>query len=267
MMKRLIFPAVLIVLGCLALGQDFSSIAPFESVINQSYARLEENINVTVIDPPLDTEPSSVVIVVHGLLQSVEEVIPLVKVVQNAGLNTTRFLVPQAPSNWVDRYRVFGPSWYNVPESSDGPFPDDQIINAANVISKLADAQVNETGIPRTKMALVGLSQGGQISLTSYLRHEWAAVLGLSTSMILPERYPAELTNASISAPAFLVHGAEDKIIPIEIARLSNSLLLSYGRNSTLLELEGERHGLESEDAQMTVTVTTLKFLRDNLYE
>ena len=263
-MKIVTFTALCAAIVCAAADQDLVLPRPPEAFINASYAQLAQNINVSIVDPP-QGEPDSIAVVLHGLFQPAESVLELVTVIQAAGLNTTRFVIPRAPNNWVDRFQFYGASWYNAPVNISDTLPADQILNAADVISTVADSQANETGIPRSKMVVAGISQGGNIALTTYLRHEWGAALGLSTALVLEERYPAEMTNDSMSAPALLVHGTEDVIIPIPLARLSNNLLQSYGRISNLLEIPGEGHDLDSLAARIQTTAASLSFIKQSL--
>jgi phospholipase/carboxylesterase len=85
-------------------------------------------------------------------------------------------------------------------------------------------------GLPRERIVLAGFSQGGAVALHAGLAGSGrlAGVLGLST--YLPAA--AQLAAAgpiAVDVPVCLMHGSDDPVIPIAVARASTAVLRAEG--------------------------------------
>lgn len=231
----------------------------FAADVNASYFQLQEDIKVTTIEA-LSGNPTSVVFVLHGVGTAVEQITPFVLGLQALGLVNTRFVLPQAPERFVTAYNGTFFSWFDILSLDFSFEPKDQIVFAGSVVSELADEQAALLNIPRSKIAIVGLSQGGAIGFATYFRDIWGTMIGISTALSIRDSYPAELRSGPFGHVQ-LYHGTNDTTIPIQFARLSRDLIASYGVSVSLAEFEGETHFLSRNETQLAVSLGTATIL------
>lgn len=99
-------------------------------------------------------------------------------------------------------------------------------------------------GVPRSRIALAGFSQGGVIALHLALRSEsrFASVMALSTYVHDHEHLADEISFASIDTPVFMAHGQMDPMIPIARAVTSREALTGLG-----YDVEWHEYGMGHE--------------------
>jgi phospholipase/carboxylesterase len=141
-----------------------------------------------------------------------------------------RFLVicPQGPHE-VEIGAINGYGWY---ETKLGGKPDEEKIDAA--VDELR-AFINEAcgryPVDRSKIALVGFSQGGMMAYNLAMRwpDKFAALVGISTSFpeYLVER--ATKREAIAKLPTMVQHGRVDEALSITKAKKSVELLRELG--------------------------------------
>jgi phospholipase/carboxylesterase len=158
--------------------------------------------------------PSGVLIWLHGLGADGHDFEPVVPLLRRPDL---RVVLPHAPVRPVTinggmRCR----SWYDIRQLAPGPDRESavDIRHSAEQVSRLVQAQRTE-GIPAHRIALVGFSQGGAIALHVALRwpERLAAVVALSTYLVLENTLDAERADASTGMPAFFGHGSFDNVV------------------------------------------------------
>lgn len=186
------------------------------------------------------------VILLHGLSAKVQQVAPIVTLAQINGLDRTRFILPQAPDAYVKYRDQVEPSWYNI----DGTNPraqehEDEILKAAARIDKIIAGEYAR-GIPNGNVAVVGMSQGGGVALTVYMRsnERLAGVIGLSTYLPLAFTYPDAQSSTNKDVPLLMVHGSKDDVVEIEWARASVDKMKQSGRSVDFKVIEGAPHVL-----------------------
>ena len=130
---------------------------------------------------------------------------------------------------------------------------------AAAKLNKMAEIEEEVHGISRDRIAVFGVSQGGAMASTLYMRYKYKSIVSLIGYLPINSTYPAEMTDDSASAPLLMYHGDQDEIVPVEAARLSAQIMQNLGRNVTYIELEGESHALKSFPQ---VLVASAEFLR-----
>jgi predicted esterase len=174
-------------------------------------------------------------VMVHGRGATAESILTLVP-----ALNAKRFafLAPQASGN----------TWY--PNSFLAPIPS----NEPGISSGLAAiedviAQIEEAGIPRERIMLLGFSQGACLSLEFAARHamRYGGIACLSGGLIGPDGTPREYTGSFDGTPAFL--GCSDVDFHIPAVRVSESaaVIKRMGANVTMKLYPGMGH-LVNED-------------------
>lgn len=158
--------------------------------------------------------PAGVVVWLHGLGADGHDFSSVVPVLDRPDL---RFVMPHAP---VRPVTINGGapcrSWYDIRQLAPGPdreSPSDIRTSAAAVGQLIQDAL--DAGTPANRIALVGFSQGGAIALHTALRwpERLAAVVALSTYLVLETTLTAERSPASTGMPAFFGHGTLDQVV------------------------------------------------------
>lgn len=113
------------------------------------------------------------------------------------------------------------------------------------------DAELARHGLPASKVALVGFSQGTMMALHVGLRRDEtpAAIVGFSGMLVLEEGKEADSLKPQIRArpPILLVHGDQDDVIPIEALFLSGEALAAAEVPCEWHLSLGIGHGIDGE--------------------
>ncbi len=181
------------------------------------------------------------VIWLHGLGADGHDFEPIVPMLE-LGV-AVRFVFPHAP---VRPVTINGGmemrAWYDID-------PRQPLAGTADIresADAVADLVCHEEarGVPRSRIALAGFSQGGVVALHLALRSEsrFAGVLALSTYVHDHERLADEISFASIDMPVFMAHGQMDPMIPITRAITSREALIALG-----YDVEWHEYGMGHE--------------------
>jgi phospholipase/carboxylesterase len=179
----------------------------------------------------IETAPSprAAIIWLHGLGADANDFLPIIGEFRLP--SGVRFVFPNAPHRpvtinggmvmraWYD-IRGFGPE---APEDSAG------VAASAASVRGLVEREIGR-GIARERIVLAGFSQGGAIVLHAGLlgSGRLAGVLGLSTYLAAA----ASLATAgpvATDVPVRLMHGSDDPVIPLALARASTATLRALG--------------------------------------
>lgn len=190
---------------------------------------------------PVAAVANTVVIALHGFGGTAAS---LLKVAQQIGaterLKRARFVFVQAPKG-----KLGVPSWYDEIDNRE------QVVSAARNIDAVAEIQRKVYGIRAKRVFLFGVSQGGALALTVYLRHKVGAAFIFSGFLPIAETYPEEMTADSKNAPVVMVHGDKDTSVPVKFARQTRDLLVALQRPVRYVEYAGEGHLLEGVEEQV----------------
>ena len=129
-----------------------------------------------------------------------------------------RFLFPNAPPIPVTiNDGMVMPAWYDILEMDLERRHDEAGVLRSNGYVEALIARENERGIPTSRIALCGFSQGGAIAVHAGLRHResLAGILGLSTYMVRSESLDDERSEANAKTPILLAHGSMDPMVPM----------------------------------------------------
>jgi phospholipase/carboxylesterase len=177
-------------------------------------------------------DPDASVIWMHGLGDSGHgwsQAVP--ELALPAGL-AVRFVFPHAPAMPVTINQGYVmPAWYDLRAADLQRLPDLAGVRASRDRIEALVAAERARGVPSSRIALAGFSQGGAIALYAGLRHaeRLAAVVGLSTYLIDGESLPAEASAANRDVPVLMAHGTHDPMIPIARAEASRDALVAMG--------------------------------------
>lgn len=175
------------------------------------------------------------IVMVHGRGATAESILTLVPALDVDGF---AFLAPQASGN------TWYPNSFLAPISGNEPGISSGLAAIGDVI-----AEIEESGIPRGKIILLGFSQGGCLSLEFAARHatRYGGIACLSGGLIGPDGTPRDYTGNFDGTPAFL--GCSDVDFHIPAVRVSESaaILKRMGASVTMKLYPGMGH-LVNED-------------------
>jgi phospholipase/carboxylesterase len=173
---------------------------------------------------PRSGQTKRLVVFLHGYGADGNDLIEIGRQWQ-AWLPDTAFFAPNAPEIVP---QSMGRQWF--PLTFRDPHERWRGVNHAGpTLNALLDAELAQHGLPASKLALVGFSQGAMMALHVGLRRPQAlaAIVGYSGLLVLEEgKDPASL-KAGVRAkpPILLVHGDRDDLIPLEALFLSAEAL------------------------------------------
>ena len=145
-----------------------------------------------------------VAILVHGRGASAEDILSLTRELR---VKDIAYLAPQAADGSWYPYTFLAPIERNEPGLS----------SALQVLSSLVQ-EAGVQGVPTSRIALMGFSQGACLSLEFAARHaqRYAAVIGLSGGLIGPPGTPRDYRGKLDGTPVFLGCSDIDPHIPLE---------------------------------------------------
>jgi len=188
----------------------------------------------------LDTAPSPrySIIWLHGLGADGSDFVPIAEEMNL--VKGVRYFFPHAPKQAVTiNGGLIMRAWYDITENDLLTAPgagssinqDASGIHVSQAAVEKFIALERQRGIPSTHIFLAGFSQGGVIALQTGLRHtnQLGGIIALSTYLALAETLAAEASIASKSTPVFMAHGRNDPVVPYNIGKASQEILLQQG--------------------------------------
>jgi phospholipase/carboxylesterase len=181
------------------------------------------------IERELGQDIDCAIVWLHGLGADAGDFLPII---DELGLPPgVRFVFPNAPFRPVTinggmRMRA----WYDIRGFGPGSSEDAAGLAAsAAAVRGLVEREVAR-GIARRRVVLAGFSQGGAVALHAGLAGSGrlAGILGLST--YLPSAGLLEAAGpVATEVPVRLMHGSDDPVIPLALARSSAAALRALG--------------------------------------
>lgn len=181
----------------------------------------------------IETAPtvSASVIWLHGLGADGNDFVPVVPAMPLAGMGL-RFIFPHAP---VRAVTVNGGmamrAWYDIlAMGNERRINEAHLREAAQQVETLIQRE-RERGIPRSRIVLIGFSQGGAVAYHCGLTaaQPVAGLALLSTYRVNPAAFPCQSANRS--TPVFCAHGSYDDVVPLDLGQRSYRSLLDEGLN------------------------------------
>ncbi|MCK0207833.1 phospholipase [Starkeya koreensis] len=176
--------------------------------------------------PPRSGRPATaLVVLLHGYGADGRDLIDLGEYWAPL-LPDAAFVSPHAPEPLA--VAPVGRQWFGYVERDDRErWTGVQSAHAA--LDGFLDAELARLGLPGSRLALVGFSQGTMMALHTGLRRKVApaGIVGFSGIHVLPPERAMEAFDAEIVArpPVLLVHGDLDQIVPpIALPRAVESL-------------------------------------------
>ena len=177
------------------------------------------------------SKPEASVIWLHGLGADGYDFEPVAFQLTETAPLPVRFILPHAPSLPVTvNGGMLMPAWFDIVEMANPGKTDWSGIEATREkIERLIKREI-QLGIPSQKLVLAGFSQGGAIALHTGLRYDQqlAGILALSTHIgDANESTLPSLHAANMDTPLLMIHGQDDPIIPISLAKASRDTLIN----------------------------------------
>jgi phospholipase/carboxylesterase len=177
-------------------------------------------------------QPTFSIIWMHGLGADGHDFEPLVPELVERGMPSLRFIFPHAPVRPVtlnNGYRMR--AWYDIVGIDRRSAEDFAGMQAsADAIGALVRRE-NAAGIPSTRIAIAGFSQGGAMALHVVTRatEEFAGVIALSCYLPQSRELATRKHTANDSTPFFMAHGVQDPVVPYLLGDESRAELQKAG--------------------------------------
>ena len=161
--------------------------------------------------------PQSLVVLIHGYGASGDDLIGLAREWQPL-LPETAFVAPHAPER-LPYGGMGGYQWFHLTLQDEAElWPG--VCRAAPDLDAFIDRELSRHALDGASLALAGFSQGTMMALHAGLRRSvpCAGIIGYSGALAGPEHLAGEITARP---PVLLVHGEEDKVIPVGAMHLA----------------------------------------------
>jgi len=173
------------------------------------------------------------IIWMHGLGADGHDFSPIIPWIQRPDL---RVVLPHAPVRRVtlnDGMRMR--SWFDIryigggSESGERECPNESAESAALIEQIIENEHMR--GVPYDRIALVGFSQGGAMSLYTGCRfsHRLAGMACLSGYLLFNEEHLDASSEENRKTPVLICHGTYDPMVPYDGGRLSAEFLDEHG--------------------------------------
>jgi phospholipase/carboxylesterase len=174
---------------------------------------------------PKSGVPKQLVVFLHGLGADGNDLLELGQQWQN-WLPDAAFAAPHAPDPCEGV--PMGRQWFPLTLRDPTEFWRGATY-AAPRLDAFLDEELARYGLPGSKLALVGFSQGAMMALHVGLRRAAApaAIVGYSGLLVLEDgKGPESLKSAARSKPPILLlHGDRDDVVPVEMFFISKEVL------------------------------------------
>lgn len=199
-------------------------------------------LSVETLDPQSGAQPTSAVLLLHGLGDSGAGLIDL-GAAWRSGLPDTVFLAPNAP--FPCDMAPFGFQWFSAQDWTPAVVLEG-VKKAAPYLDSFIDKVSANFELAPSRIALVGFSQGTMMSLYVAPRREeaLAGVLGYSGALIGREELRREKRS---SPPVLLVHGMRDDVVPYAAMEHAKAGLQDVNINVDALGRPDLYHSIDNE--------------------
>lgn len=189
--------------------------------------------------------PTSLVVFLHGYGADGADLLGLADVL-GPHLPGAAFVAPDAPEPCSGN--PYGRQWFPIPwldGSSEGAARQG-LLAASEDLNGFLDAQLEDTGLPPSALALVGFSQGAMISLHVAPRRAApvAAIVAISGRLLAPELLA---TEARVKPPVLLIHGDQDQVVPFQDMELAGNALVGAGFETYAHVMKATGHGIAND--------------------
>lgn len=190
----------------------------------------------TLAAGPPPERADATLILVHGRGATAESILSSYSAL---GLGELAALAPQAAgSTWY-------PQSFLAPLEANQPFLDSALRRLEALVADLL-----ARGVSSDRIALLGFSQGGCLTLEFTARHarRYGAVMGLTGGLIGPPGTPRDYPGSLHGTPVFLGASDPDPHVPFERVRETEEVLARMGAAVDLRRYPGLPHTVNEDE-------------------
>jgi|SRR5271170_594466 len=200
-------------------------------------------------DQPLATSGPAVedadlaLLLMHGRGATAQSMLSLVDALE---LEAVSALAPQAAGN------TWYPNSFLAPMESNQPFLDSALRRIETLVTNLLSR-----GIPSSRIALLGFSQGACLTLEFVARHprRYGAVIGLTGGLIGPPGTPRNYSGSLAQTPIFLGTSDPDPHVPFQRVQETQTVLSRMGATVELRRYPGMPHTINDDELDASRTL------------
>ncbi|WP_018411353.1 alpha/beta hydrolase [Methyloversatilis thermotolerans] len=171
-------------------------------------------------------------IVLHGLGADGGDFVPVCRRLGLESVGPVRCVLPHAPERPVTRNGGYlMRAWFDLYAPGADQENMDDVRASQVLIDGLIDREITR-GIPASRIALMGFSQGCAMALYAGLRHpqRLAGIVALSGYLPRAGVLAAEASLANRDLPVFMAHGRHDSVVLPERADSARRALEALGQ-------------------------------------
>ncbi|KAL7553722.1 hypothetical protein ACHAWF_017038 [Thalassiosira exigua] len=193
--------------------------------------------------------PSSVVVFCHGLGETGEKYVDMMKILANQ-MPHIKFILPTATSRYVAMRGSSMPAWYNLAGLDERSNESCEGVDASiKTISAILDEE-EKKGVPYERMILGGFSQGGALAVLAGMK--LSNSIGPLAGILLLSGYlpaPSKLDRMQNDMPILHLHGDSDDVVPRASAVASKQRAVDLGAKQYDLKIyAGLGHSVSSDE-------------------
>lgn len=198
------------------------------------------------VEPKSGGAPKQLVIFLHGVGSDGNDLIQIAPLLQDA-LPDAAFFSPHGP--YPCDIQAMGRQWFSFMDDNYEPIGK-EVEETYFAVDRHIDKEMANLGLPASKIALVGFSQGGITALQTGLRRPepLGCVVGLSTILPNADKLPDEIASRP---PVLLLHGQLDGIVPVRYLGMSEEALKANGVQVTTKVFEHLGHEIDHQGLEM----------------
>lgn len=170
-----------------------------------------------------EKEAKKLMIFLHGYGSNKEDLFNLKNSFYDL-LPDTHFISVDAP--FECEFGGEGKQWFSL-KSMDIDFIKQEISLHYNIINDFIDKQVKRLNLEHKDVILIGFSQGSMMALYGSLRNTNKLLAVIAFSGVLPDTYNDLLNAIKTKQNILLIHGIDDKVVPIDYFTKTEHLLKS----------------------------------------
>ena len=202
-----------------------------------------------VVREPADNagEPAPLLILLHGVGSNEDDLIALAPALD------PRFFIVSARAPITLGDSAYG--WYHVQFSPTGHVIDpDEAERSRKLILQFVDELIHSYKVDRTRVFLMGFSQGCIMSLAAALSEPqtFAGIVGMSGRMLPGLESRTAPADQLRGLPVLIVHGTYDSVLPIEFGRAIRDALEKLPVSLTYREYDMGHHVSDQSFADVT---------------
>jgi phospholipase/carboxylesterase len=223
--------------------------------MNQRTSKIGE-LECTLVDTVAEgAQPSMVVIFCHGYGASGEDLVPISAEILQANptlVGKVRFVFPKAPILLGGMGGFESRAWWNLDverinamlaRGEERELTDEKpegMEKARRKLLGLISEVGKQTGLPMSRIALGGFSQGAMLTTDTALRLEEApAALAIWSGTLLNESEWRSLAKKRVGLKVVQSHGRQDPLLPYAMAEKLSALLTDSGLKVRFLPFDG----------------------------